>query len=92
MNETVRRVALWVVAIGGWGWAVGAATWAVFVFDPNHGHFAPQWLSLSVFLSMGFAIAAGAAIGRINSVRTLTAIFNAGMLAKQADDDKEENE
>lgn len=83
MNETVKRVALWVISIGGWGWAVGAATWAVLEFDPNHGNFAPQWLGLSVFLSMGFAIAAGVSIGRLNSVRTLTKVFGAGALSEQ---------
>lgn len=91
MNETVKRVALWVVALGGWGWAVGAATWAVIEFDPSKGHFAPQWLSLSVFLSMGFAIAAGVSIGRIHSVRTLTAIFQAGMMAKKIEDEERED-
>lgn len=79
MNETVKRVALWVISLGGWSWAIGAATWAVLEFDPSKGNFAPQWLSLSVFLSMGFAIAAGVSLGRINSVRTLAQIFQAGM-------------
>jgi hypothetical protein len=83
MNETVRRVILWIVSLGGWSWAIGAATWAVLEFDPSEGHFAPQWLSLSVFLSMGFAIAAGVTIGRLNSVRTLSDIFRAGTLSER---------
>lgn len=82
-NETVKRVTLWVLSIGGWAWAVGTATWAILEYDPQHGHFAPQWMSLSVFLSMGIAIAAGVSIGRFNSVHSLARIFEAGMLTSK---------
>lgn len=92
MSETFKRVALWVLSLGGWGWAIGVATWAIIEFDPQHGRFAPQWTSLSVFLSMGVAIAAGVSIGRINSVRTLARIFDAGMMAQKVRDEKDDDE
>lgn len=88
MNETCRRIVLWTVSLGGWGYAVGMAIWATLEYDPQHGRFAPQWMTLSVFLSMGFALAAGVAVGRINSVRTLSRIFDAGMLAQEVRDAK----
>lgn len=87
MNETGKRVFLWTVSVVGWLWAVGVATWAVLEFNPQAGHFAPQWASLSVFLAMGFAIAAGVSLGRINSVRTLARIFDAGMMAQKVRDE-----
>lgn len=96
MNETMKRVTLWIVSVGGWLYAVGTACWATLEYDPNHGNFAPQWMGLSVFLSMGFAIASGVSLGRINSVRTLARIFQSGMsVAEDAarrrhDEDKED--
>lgn len=94
MTETIKRIALRAVAVGGWLYAIAISTWATLNFDPSAGRFAPQWMTLSVFLAMGFAIASGVALGRITSVRTLVNIFNAGMSSQNGgkdngkDDDK----
>jgi hypothetical protein len=85
MNETARRIALWTTALGGWGYAVGCAVWAMLEFDPAGDDFLPPWVTLSVFLAMGCAIAAGVALGRINSVRTLSKVFDAGMISARID-------
>ena len=92
MNETYRRVALWIVSLGGWSWAISIAVWATVNFDPSQGRFAPQWASLSVFLAMGMAIAAGVSLGRISSTRSLTRIFEAGMMAQRLNDDEDEDD
>jgi hypothetical protein len=70
--------------------------WAVANFDPQEHRFAPQWVVLSIILLMGGAIAAGAALGRMHSVRTLTKVFNAGVFVGEeidgSDDDKSEGD
>lgn len=88
MNETVRRTLLWVASLVGWSYTVAIATWATVNFDPSKGHFAPQWVGLSAFISMGIAIAAGVTLGRMSSLRTLAQIFEAGMIAQRLEDEK----
>jgi hypothetical protein len=92
MKEEHRRIALVVIAVGGWLGALGIAVWAVANFNPQHGRFAPQWVTLSIIILMGSAIAAGVAAGRMNSVRALTKVFNAGMLVGQEVDGKRDGE
>lgn len=86
MTEEQRRITLWVLSICGWLYAVAAATWDA--LDDA----APSILRLTVILSMGVAIATGAALGRMQSVRTLTQVFHAGMIADGKSDEKSEGD
>lgn len=89
MKEEVRRILLTVMAVGGWLAALGIGVWAVMNFDPQKHRFAPQWVTLSIIILMGTAIAAGAALGRMQSVRTLTKVFNAGVFVGEEIDGKD---
>jgi len=86
MTEEQRRVTLWVLAVAGWLYAIAAATW-----DTVDDH-SPAILRLTVILSMGVAIATGAALGRMQSVKTLTQVFNAGMLVHRSDDHEDKGD
>lgn len=86
MREEVRRVMLLVVAIGGWLSALVITAWTIVNYDDPYSR--PHWVTLAVIILMGAGIAAGAAVGRMNNVRTLAKVFNAGMYAQDERDQK----
>lgn len=90
MREEHRRALALFFTVGGWTASFGLALWATLNYNPSQGRFAPQWVTLSVFMAMGIAIAGGVALGRLRSVQVLTKVFQAGIIAdgKEAEDDE----
>jgi hypothetical protein len=92
MREEHRRALALFFTVGGWLASFGLALYATLNYNPSQGKFAPQWVTLSVFLSMGVAIAGGVALGRLRSVQVLTKVFQAGIIADGKDGEHGEDE
>lgn len=76
--ESVRRVGASVLQWGGWGGAVFLLIWAPLQYNPSKGHFAPQWVSLTFILCIGFAIAGTTARARMRLSDTIVAAMKMG--------------
>jgi hypothetical protein len=80
-TEPARRVMASVCQWGGWLSTVGFGLYAVVEFDPNHGHFAPQWVTFVWIFSMGVAIAGTLVRSRMRLTKTILSAFSAGQAA-----------
>jgi hypothetical protein len=87
MREEHRRALALFFTVGGWLASLGLALFASLNYNPNQGRFAPQWMTLTVFITMGIAIAGGVALGRLRSVEILTRVFQAGLDGRNDDAD-----
>lgn len=85
--ESVRRVGASVLQWGGWGGAVALLIWATVNYNPSTGHFAPQWVSLTFILLIGFAIAGTTARARMRLSDTIIAAMKMGYSLRKDEDD-----
>lgn len=77
-TEPVRRIIALVLQWGGWISCIGIFAYATTYFDPNHGHFAPQWVGFGFILSMGIGIAGTLVRSRMRLTQTIVDAFKAG--------------
>lgn len=90
-GESVRRAITGTLAWGGWLATILLGLWSSLHYNPAQGEFAPQWVGLSFILSVGVAIAAGAARGRHKLTDTVLAAFAAGVEAARLRQDEMED-
>lgn len=76
--ENVRRVGASFLQWGGWGGAVFLLIWGTMNYDPSKGEFAPQWVSFTFILCIGFAIAGTTARARMRLSDTIIAAMKMG--------------
>lgn len=77
-TEPIRRMSAATLQWAGWLTCVGLGTWSIVAFDPNHGHFAPQWLGLTFIFALGVAIAASVVRSRMRMTKAILGAFKAG--------------
>jgi hypothetical protein len=66
-------------AWGGWAGSLALGIWSVIEYDPNHGHFAPQWVGLAFIFLVGVAIAASSARARHKLSDQIVQAFRIGL-------------
>lgn len=80
-NETARRVLASSAMWGGWSVAGVVFAWATFVFNPNQGHFAPQWVGFTFIGALCVAIAGTLVRSRMRLQDTITKAFEIGLMS-----------
>lgn len=93
LRVAVAYAAMW----GGWLGSAALGLWSILEYDPNHGHFAPQWVGLVFIFLIGVAIAGSAASSRYKMADTIVGAFKAGlegakMQDRPAQDDVDDQE
>jgi hypothetical protein len=83
VTEKVRRFGAALAMWGGWLGALGFFTYGTLSFDPNHMHFAPQWVSFAFIGLIGVAIAGSTARSRMRLSDTIVKTFEAGFKASE---------
>lgn len=81
-SEPLRRIGASILQWGGWLSTLGFGLYSVIEFDPNHGNFAPQWLTFVWIVSMGLAIAGTLVRSRMRLTKTILHAFKAGSEAE----------
>ena len=77
--ENVRRVLASILQWGGWLGCLALFFWATNTYNPNKGHFAPQWVGFAFIFSLGVAIAGTTARSRMRITDTIVSAFKVGM-------------
>lgn len=78
-TEGFRRATAFWAMLGGWFGALGVLLYGTLSYDPNHMHFAPEWVSLAFIGLLGVAIGATTARARMRLSDTIVQAFRAGM-------------
>lgn len=83
-TEPLRRIVAAVFQWGGWITCIGVFVYATSQFDPNHGNFAPQWVSFTFIFSIGVAIAGTLVRSRMRLTQTILSAFRAGAASERS--------
>lgn len=86
MDERKLRILAIIGAWGGWLGSMGIGIWSEVAYDPNHGHFAPQWVGLAFIFLVGVAIAATGARSRHRLSDNIVDAFRIGLRNGQNDE------
>lgn len=87
-NITAMRAVALVSMWGGWLGSAALGLWSILEYDPNHGHFAPQWVGLAFIFLIGVAIAGTSSAARFRMAETIVGAFKAGLGAQDKRDDE----
>lgn len=82
-TELARRFTAATLQWGGWSTCIGVFVYGATQFDPNHGVFAPQWVSFTFIFSMGVAIAGTLVRSRMRLTQTIIGVFQAGQQSER---------
>lgn len=88
-TEPTRRLVAVLLQWGGWLSTIGFGLYTVVAYDPNHGNFAPQWVTFVWIFSMGVAIAGTLVRSRMRLTSTILSAFKAGQISADAQRDSE---
>jgi hypothetical protein len=87
-TEPLRRIVATVLQWGGWLTNIALFVYATLEFDPNHGHFAPQWVGFGFIFSMGVGVAATLVKSRMRLSRSILGAFKEGRKSSRDDTDQ----
>lgn len=80
-SEEARRIIAGVCMYGGWAGGALIFLYATLKYNPNQGHFAPQWVGFSFFFLLFIGIAGTLVRSRMRLSRTIQDAMRMGMIA-----------
>ena len=87
-TEPFRRVAASVLQWVAWATSAGVFIYATVKFDPDHGHFAPQWVPFAFIMSIGVGVSATLVRSRFRLTRAILGAFTQGREAAREETDQ----